>query len=232
MQAPFPADVVQVPFGHDHEFVAALDFQRLDELFYVRPRSTQLRQLRVELYNHPSPNCGQHPPGTSESMAKGKQGSKSEAVRQYLKANPKAGPKEVVDSLKATGITVTAGLVSSIKYGGKGPRKRKPAVAKKRRLGNLSDAIRGYLSQHPEAKPKEIRIALSKEGVKVATGLISNVKHTFQKKVVAPKVRVAARSASASSVTVEQLLEVRHLAQALGGVENVRKALDTLEQLQ
>ena len=126
-------------------------------------------------------------------MAKGEQGSKSEAVRQYLKANPKAGPKEVVDSLKATGITVTAGLVSSIKYGGKGPRKR--TAAKKRQADSLSDAIRGYLSQHPEAKPKEIRIALRREGVKVATGLISNVKHTFQKKVPAPKVRVAARTA-------------------------------------
>jgi hypothetical protein len=38
MQTPFPVDVVQVPFGHDHELVEAFLLQRLDEPFDVSPQ--------------------------------------------------------------------------------------------------------------------------------------------------------------------------------------------------
>ncbi len=36
MQPPFPVDVVQMPFGHDHELVEAFLPQALDESFDVR----------------------------------------------------------------------------------------------------------------------------------------------------------------------------------------------------
>ena len=36
MQPPFPVDVFQVPLGHDHELVEALDLECLDEPFDVR----------------------------------------------------------------------------------------------------------------------------------------------------------------------------------------------------
>jgi alkylhydroperoxidase/carboxymuconolactone decarboxylase family protein YurZ len=43
--------------------------------------------------------------------------------------------------------------------------------------------------------------------------------------------RVAARHTKNGSVTVEQLIEVKKLADSLGGSEQVRSALDALEQL-
>jgi len=45
-------------------------------------------------------------------------------------------------------------------------------------------------------------------------------------------VRVAARRTTGNgSITVEQLLEVKKLADSIGGVEQVRSALEALEQL-
>jgi hypothetical protein len=41
--------------------------------------------------------------------------SKSEKIREYMKANPTKGPKEVADALKSKGIKVTPGLVSVVK---------------------------------------------------------------------------------------------------------------------
>lgn len=41
--------------------------------------------------------------------------SKSEAIRQFFKANPKATGKEVVDGLKKKGISVSVGLVGNVK---------------------------------------------------------------------------------------------------------------------
>lgn len=158
-------------------------------------------------------------------MAKPERGVRSEAVRQYLKAHPKAGPQVVVDGLKADGIVVTKALVSSIKYG-----KRGKGKSRTRRTATRSEAIRGYFREHPTAAPKEVQAALARQGIKVKTGLISNVKHNFQKKGYAPTVRVAARRTKAGSVTVEQLIEVKRLSSSLGGLDQMRHALELLER--
>jgi hypothetical protein len=126
-------------------------------------------------------------------------------------------------------VNVSAALVSRIKYGKVGT-SGKPARG--RRAGTQSESIRAYLMAHPNAKPKEIRLALAEQGLKVGTGLISNVKHNFMKNGKAPSVRVAARRTSAVAVTVPQLMEVRRLAASLGGLDQLQRAIETLEQLQ
>jgi hypothetical protein len=45
-----------------------------------------------------------------------KRGARSQAVRDFLAENPRAGPKAIVDGLKAKGINVKITLVNSIKY--------------------------------------------------------------------------------------------------------------------
>lgn len=42
--------------------------------------------------------------------------TRTELIRQYLKDNPTAGPKKVVEVMKAKGIQVSEGLVSQVKY--------------------------------------------------------------------------------------------------------------------
>lgn len=48
-------------------------------------------------------------------MAKKSEVNKSQAVREYYKANPKARTQEVVDALAKQGITITANYVGNIK---------------------------------------------------------------------------------------------------------------------
>jgi hypothetical protein len=168
--------------------------------------------------------------GLSANMAKLERGARTQAVKQYVKDHPTAGLNDVVAGLKEQGMTVSASLVSKIKYA-------KPGVtgtkrAKRGGKGNQSEVIRDYFTDHPEAKPKQVQTALAKRGLKVSTGLISNVKHTFLKRQAAPKVRVAARMTTSSGLTFEQLVEVKRFADSVGGIDMLRSALDSLQQLQ
>jgi hypothetical protein len=164
-------------------------------------------------------------------MAKQERGARSNAIREYLKSHPDAGPKSIIADLKASGVNVSAALVSRIKYGKVGASGKR--AGRRGRSGTQSESIRAYLMAHPNAKPKEIRLALAEQGLKVGTGLISNVKHNFMKNGgKAPSVRVAARRTAAVAVTVPQLMEVRRLAVSLGGLAQLQRAIETLEQLQ
>lgn len=69
--------------------------------------------------------------------------NRSEKVREYLKANPGAMPKEVADKLTAEGIPVTAQLVSTIKFNltHKGqPKRGRAAAARGGRKGKVVSA--------------------------------------------------------------------------------------------
>ena len=74
--------------------------------------------------------------------------NKSAAVKEYLEANPNAGPKEVVEALAKNKITVTPNYVSNIKSkaktGGKQVKRRgrrKAAVATTSANGPLSAPV-------------------------------------------------------------------------------------------
>jgi hypothetical protein len=72
--------------------------------------------------------------------------NKTAAVKEYLVANPDAGPKEVVAALKKNKITVTPNYVSNIKSksGGKQVKRRgrrKAAVAAASANGPLSGKL-------------------------------------------------------------------------------------------
>ncbi|MEO1496486.1 MAG: hypothetical protein AAFV43_04985 [Planctomycetota bacterium] len=86
-------------------------------------------------------------------MAKKRAGgpNKSEAIREYIKANPNAGPTEVCKELKKKGLAVAPALVSNVKAAalrkaGKKPGKRgrkpgRPAgVSDKVSLSSLVEA--------------------------------------------------------------------------------------------
>jgi len=112
-------------------------------------------------------------------------------------------------------------------------------MAKKRTGVNKSRSIRNYLATNPKATPNEIVAALGKKGIKVSPGLVSKVKYTsgpkrrLQKKT--GKKRVVKRRHSgkrnAADLSVDDLLAAKQLADKLGGIGEVRRALDTLERL-
>lgn len=76
----------------------------------------------------------------------GKKVNKSAAVREYLAANPDAGPNAIREALKAKGILISTSLASVIKYGGN-KKKRKPGRPKGSR-----NAVRGRVGRPPGAR--------------------------------------------------------------------------------
>jgi hypothetical protein len=174
-------------------------------------------------------------------MATAEHGTKSQAISGYLATNPGAGINQIVEGLKEQGIQVSLGLAKVVKYAKKGKRSssrkaRKTAAAIGKPVSG-SELIRPFIARHPAAMPKAIELGLKQQGVNVSLGLISNVKYGSRKKsgkrrsLRTPATRIAARKTPSRSVTVEQLLEVKRVADSLGGVVHVRAALDTLEQL-
>jgi hypothetical protein len=107
-------------------------------------------------------------------MAKLKRGAKTKAVRDYIAANPKAAPKEIVAGLATTGMRIKLGLANSLKYSKKKRGRRKSAT-----------------------------VASAARRTRTSNG----------------------------AVTIDQLLEVKRLTDSLGGPQQVRQALETLEQL-
>lgn len=175
-------------------------------------------------------------------MANPEHGARSNAIREYLKSNPAAGPNQVVAALKEQGINVTKGLVSNIKYGGQSSKKKgksgrraSAAIGHKRRgAATLSETVREFLRSHPGAMPKAIKEGLKAQGVKVSTSLISFVKYGRPAKKASPSLRVAARKTTSRNVdlTAQQLIQVKRLSDSLGGAARVRQALEALEELQ
>ncbi len=160
-----------------------------------------------------------------------------------MAANKEANVQQIFDGLKSNGIKVSLGLVSKVKYGTKGKkvsaRKSRRAMASKGQpTVSKSESIRQFIAKHPSAKVKEIALGLKQQGVKASKGLISNVKYTSGKTVAKKKRRMrasvvhAAARRTSSELSVEQLLDVKKFADSIGGADMVRKALDTLEQLQ
>jgi len=175
-------------------------------------------------------------------MAKAASGTKSAAIQEYMAANKEANVQQIFDALKEKGVKVSLGLVKAVKYGKKGKKVtarkvRRATAANGQPAVSGSESIRQFIAAHPGAMPKEIRQGLKQQGVKVSLALISNVKYSSgkkagkkQRKLRASVIHAAARRTSAA-VTVEQLLEVKKFADSVGGADQVRKALDTLEQL-
>ena len=106
------------------------------------------------------------------------------------------------------------------------------AKRKKTRDGSKSAAVRDYIAAHPNAKPKEIYEALTKQGVKLSLALVNAVKYKTaksKKRPGRPKRKPAA--ASTSTVSAAELIEAKKLADSLGGIEKAREALELLDKL-
>jgi hypothetical protein len=101
--------------------------------------------------------------------------------------------------------------------------------------GVKSQAVREYLAENPQASPKAIVDGLKAKGIKVKVTLVNSIKYKKPSKPGRRRKsarRVAAQRNSSAGVTIEQLIEVKRLADSLGGVDQIRSALDMLQQLQ
>src|SRR5258707_11014427 len=105
--------------------------------------------------------------------------------------------------------------------------------------GEKTQAARDYLTAHPEASPKEIVSGLAASGMKIKLGLANSIKYSKRVKKKHPKrapggqqvMRVAARKTNSGSLTISQLIEVKQFADTMGGMPQLRAAIDALDML-
>ena len=90
-----------------------------------------------------------------------------------------------------------------------------------KRRHNKSAAIRAALAERPDATAKEIVEALAMQRIRVTPALVYNVMGATSK----PKSRKAKSNAFAS------LVQAKRLADAMGGVDKARAALEDLAKL-
>lgn len=100
-------------------------------------------------------------------------------------------------------------------------------MAKKRKAKanqsiNRSEAIREYLTNNPQATPKVVIAALAEEGIEVKAGLVSFVKNKMQH---------APGRAARGKIAVADLMEIKKVADRLGGIAQLKRAIDALERL-
>lgn len=177
-------------------------------------------------------------------MAKKSSGgpTKSQAIREHLKANPGAMPKDVVAALKTQGIAVTSTHVSVVKGGLSGTKKKGKSEV------NKSQAIRDYLMEHPGATAKEIQPALAKKGINVDAQTINSQKWRMGKDQQAGTTKKRGRPATApssaqatapkatpsnsSDLTARDLINAKAFVDQVGGIKGALAAIETLEKLQ
>lgn len=120
---------------------------------------------------------------------------------------------------------------------------------------NKSQSIRDFSKENPAMKPKQISEELTKKGVAVSPGFVSTILSTSKKKskttrpAVASKkkatskvksvraigrpkgTKVAAASKASGDISVDSLLKFKQLVAEVGGIDEAKSALTTLEKL-
>ncbi len=176
-------------------------------------------------------------------------GSRSDAIRAYLKSHPDASQKDIAAGLAAEGVEASVSLINKIKYGkptGKRPGKKKAGRAAAHRNGKPTKA-KAVASKSGTSKAQAIRDAMDKlghrtrprniiahlyeQGVKVAAAQVSAVR-----KALGKRKRRAVTAIAPAAPTHDLGLSLEHLVAAKKltdqvGLQQARKALEILAKL-
>ena len=112
-------------------------------------------------------------------------------------------------------------------------KKPAPAAAAANEV-NKSQAIREVMADNPRLKPAAIAATLQEQGIHVSAQYVSTIKsnHKKQRQRRLSDAADAKLESLPADISVKQLLEVRELVNSLGGIHEVQRALDVLQQLQ
>jgi len=114
-------------------------------------------------------------------------------------------------------------------------------MAKKLRL-NKTQAVKDYLTDHPESKSSEIAAALTKKGVEITATYVANIKSTLNKatngknaaKKSAAPVEVApavVEKPTNGTITLEQIKMVALTIKMVGGYDRLTELFDVIKEL-
>jgi len=91
---------------------------------------------------------------------------------------------------------------------------------------NKTQAVREYLKAHPRAKSPEIAEALTKEGIKITVGHVSNIKSKIKRRRRAVKKVVEKRG-----VGIPEIKAALALLKACGTASAAKEALAAAEEI-
>jgi hypothetical protein len=149
--------------------------------------------------------------------------SKSDAIRDVLKAKPKSSVKEVQAVLKERGVKASDALVNKVKYGRNGAARKSSKPSKGGAKVNKAEAIRGAWTElGSDARPRDVIALLATRRVTVSSAQVSTLRKSALRKKGA---------ATFGVVPFEHLVAAKALAARLGGIENARQALNNLAKL-
>jgi arginine repressor len=176
--------------------------------------------------------------------------TKSELVRGYIAQHPQASVREIVDSLRQQGTSVSIALASKIKYDrmrkGTG-RGRAPATAAAAINGSAGGtkaaAIRQMAgSMERPVRPRDLVAAMAAQGVQVSSAQVSQVLRAMGMRrrrrggarvarEAAPMGRRPVSNSASRSISLDSLIAAKKLADQLGGVDAAKLAVDALSRL-
>ncbi len=165
-------------------------------------------------------------------MAEKPEVNRSQAIRDYYKANPTAKAKEVVDALAKKGITVSVGLVNIVKSKHNKAHAAKKAVTSqaksvdKKPEVNKTQAVRDYLKAHKTAKNAEVVDALAKQGISITVGYVRTIKakHNTRRRAVRKVV-------ATGGVGIPEVKAALAFLKAMGSVAAAKQALAVAEDI-
>jgi hypothetical protein len=114
-------------------------------------------------------------------------------------------------------------------------------MAKKQPM-NKTQAVKDYLTNHPDAVSSEIATALNKKGIEITANYVANIKTKLNKagkkkkaakKEAAPveATSVAAKPATnGGTITLDQVKKVAQTIKTLGGYQRVTEVLDVIKE--
>ncbi len=165
-------------------------------------------------------------------------GEGSRAIRDYFSRNPMATAQEVVDGLKAEGVTVTASLVYNVKASGKRKKAAKKAAVSTNGAASSTkaDQIREVAGgMEKPVRPRDVIAILKEKGVTASSAQVSTVLLAMgmkKRKRRRRKMAVAGSAAVAgNSLNIDDLVAAKKLVSQVGSVEKVREALAALARL-
>ena len=96
---------------------------------------------------------------------------------------------------------------------------------------NKSEAIRGYLKEHPTASNKEVSEGLSQQGITVSTNLIATVKGNGKKRRKKAKKEVAAATTTNGGLNIAQVKAAFRFLKECGDTAAAKAALSAADEL-
>jgi len=165
-------------------------------------------------------------------MAKKEGVNRSQVIRDYYKANPKATTQEVVGALGKQGVTVSVGLVNTVKS----KHNKRQAAKKAAKSGAKSmdkkpevskmQAARDYLRAHKKARNAEVVEALGKQGITITANYVGNIKATHIKRR-----RVVRKAVANGQIGVPEIKAALAFIKSIGSVAAAKQALAVAEDI-